>query len=188
MYSAYKLNKQGENTQPLRTPFAIWNQSVVPCLVLTFASWPVYRFHRRQVRWSGISISLRIFQFVVIYPVKGFSIVNKVEVDVFLEFFNVFYDPTMLAIWSLVPLLFLNPACSSESSRFTYCWSLSWRILRISLLACEMSSIVWYFEHSLASVFFWDSNENWSFPVLWLLLSFPNLLAYWVQHFNSIIF
>ena len=55
-------------------------------------------FHRRQVRWSGISISLRIFQFVVIYTVKGFSIVNKVEVDVFLEFFSFFYDPTMLAI------------------------------------------------------------------------------------------
>ena len=176
MYSAYKLNKQGENTQPLRTPFAIWNQSVVPCLVLTFASWPVYRFHRRQVRWSGISISLRIFQFVVIYPVKGFSIVNKVEVDVFLEFFNVFYDPTMLAIWSLVPLLFLNPACSSESSRFTYCWSLSWRILRISLLACEMSSIVWYFEHSLASVFFGIRMKTdlfqsfsycWVFQICW---------------------
>ena len=41
MYSAYKLNKQGDNIQPWRTPFPIWNQSVVPCLVLTVASWPV---------------------------------------------------------------------------------------------------------------------------------------------------
>ena len=47
MYSAYKLNKQGDNTQPWRTPFPIWNQSVVPCPVLTVASWPVYRFLRR---------------------------------------------------------------------------------------------------------------------------------------------
>ena len=44
MYSAYKLNKQGDNIQPCRTPFPIWNQSVVPCPVLTVASWPVYRF------------------------------------------------------------------------------------------------------------------------------------------------
>ena len=61
MYSAYKLNKQGDNIQPWRTPFPIWNQSVVPCPVLTVASWPAYRFLKRQFRWSGIHISLRIF-------------------------------------------------------------------------------------------------------------------------------
>ena len=44
MYSAYKLNKQGDNIRPWRTPFPIWNQSVVPCPVLTVASWPAYRF------------------------------------------------------------------------------------------------------------------------------------------------
>ena len=60
MYSAYKLNKQGDNIQPWYTPFSIWNQSVVPCLVLTVASWPAYRFLKRQVKWSGIPISFRI--------------------------------------------------------------------------------------------------------------------------------
>ena len=55
----------------------------------------------------------------------------------------------MLAIWSLGPLPFLNPACTSGSSRFTYCWSLAWRILSITLLACEMSTTVWQLEHSL---------------------------------------
>ena len=60
MYSAYKLNKQGDNIQPWRTPFPIWNQSVIPCLLLTVASWPAYRFLKRQVRWSGIPISFRI--------------------------------------------------------------------------------------------------------------------------------
>ena len=60
MYSAYKLNRQGDNIQTWCTPFLIWNQSVVPCLVLTVASWPAYRFLRRQVRWSGFPISLRI--------------------------------------------------------------------------------------------------------------------------------
>ena len=61
MYSAYNFNKQGDNIQPWSTPFPIWNQSVVPCPVLTVASWPGYRFFNRQVRWSGIPISLRIF-------------------------------------------------------------------------------------------------------------------------------
>ena len=59
MYSAYKLNKQGDNIQPWCTPFPIRNQSV-PCPVLTVASWPAYRFLRRQVRWSGTPISFRI--------------------------------------------------------------------------------------------------------------------------------
>ena len=60
-YSACKLNKQGDNIQPWRTPFPIWNQSVVACPVLTVASWPAHRFLKRQVRWSGIPISFRIF-------------------------------------------------------------------------------------------------------------------------------
>ena len=53
-YSAYKLNKQGGNRQPWRTPFPVLNQFVVPCLVLTVASFPAYRFLRRQVTWSDI--------------------------------------------------------------------------------------------------------------------------------------
>ena len=61
MYSAYKLNKQGDNIQPWCTSFPICNQSVVPCLVLTVASWLEYRFLRRHVRWCGIPISFRIF-------------------------------------------------------------------------------------------------------------------------------
>ena len=44
------------------------------------------------------------------------------------------------------------------------------------------------FEYSLGFAFLWDWNENWPFPVLWPLLSFPSLLAYWVQHLHSIIF
>ena len=57
IYSACKLNKQGDNIQPSPTPFPIWNQSVVPCPVLTVASWPAYRFLKKQVRWPGIPIS-----------------------------------------------------------------------------------------------------------------------------------
>ena len=80
MYSAYKLNKQGDNMQPRGTPFSIWNQSVVPCPVLTVASWPAYRFLKRQVRWSAILISFRIFQFCVIHGCEAqFVVFDKNE-------------------------------------------------------------------------------------------------------------
>ena len=59
MYSPYKLNKQGDNIQPWSNPFHTLKQSV-PCPILTVDSWPTYRFLRRQVRWSGIPISLKI--------------------------------------------------------------------------------------------------------------------------------
>ena len=91
MYSAHKLNKQGDNIQPWRTPFPIWNQSIVPFPVLTVASWPAYRFLSGKVVWY--SYLLKNFpQFVVNYTVKGFSIVIEVEVDVFLKFSCFFYD------------------------------------------------------------------------------------------------
>ena len=46
--------------------------------------------------------------FVVIYTVKGFGIINIAEIDVFLELSCFFMIQWMLAIWSLVPLPFLN--------------------------------------------------------------------------------
>ena len=94
VYSAHKLNKQGDNIQPWHIPFPIWNQSIISCLVLTVASWFAYRFLRQQVRWSGIPFSLRIFyNFFVIHTSKGLSVVNKAEVDVFLELPCFLYDP-----------------------------------------------------------------------------------------------
>ena len=60
----------------------------------TVASWFAYGFPRGQVRWFGISISLRILHFVVIRTIKGFHVVNEAELDVFLEFPCFFYDPT----------------------------------------------------------------------------------------------
>ena len=85
MYSAYELNKQGDNIQPWCTPFPICSQSVVPCPVLTIASGPAHRFLRRQVRWSGISISWRIFH-SLLWSTESKFLVNEAEVDVFLEF------------------------------------------------------------------------------------------------------
>ena len=92
--------------------------------------------------------------FIVIHTVKGFDIVNKAEIDVFLELSSFSMIQQMLAIWSLVPLPFLKPAWTSGIWWFMYYWSLAWRILSITFLACEMSTIVQYFEHSLALPFF----------------------------------
>ena len=102
MYSAYKLDKQDDNIQPWRTPFPIWNHSVVPCPVLTVASWPAYRFLKRQVRWSGIPISFRIFDSLLWATVKGFGIVNKAEIDVSWNSLAFSMIHRVLAIWSVV--------------------------------------------------------------------------------------
>ena len=59
-YYAYKLNKRGNKIQPWRSSFPIWNKSIVLYLILTVPSWPAYRLLRRQVKWSGIPVSLRI--------------------------------------------------------------------------------------------------------------------------------
>ena len=82
----------------------------------------------------------------------------------------------MPAIWSLVPLPFLKPACTSGSSWLTYCWSLAWRILSITLLACEMSRNSQLFEHSLPMPFFGIGMKTdllqscghcWIFQICW---------------------
>ena len=83
----------------------------------------------------------------------------------------------ILAIWSLVSL---KPAWTSGCSPLMYCWSMFWRILSTTLLAFEM--VVWTF---FGIAFLWDWNENWCFPVLWPLLSFPNL--YSVQFSRSVV-
>ena len=81
----------------------------------------------------------------------------------------------MLAIWSQVPLPFLKPAWTSGSSQFMY-WSLTWKILSITLLACETSAIVWYFERSWALPFFGIGMKTdlfqscghcWVFQICW---------------------
>ena len=99
-------------------------------------------------RWFGILVwyshLLQNFpQFIVIHTVKDFGIVNKTEIDVFWNSLAFLMIQQILAIWPLVLLPFLKPAWASGSSWFTYCWSLAWRILSITLLVCEMSAVVW---------------------------------------------
>ena len=166
--------------------FPIWNQSVVPCPVLTVASWPAYRSLKRQVRWPDIPISFRIFQFIVIPTVKGFGIANKAKIDVFLELSCFFWSSRC---WHLI----------SGSSAFSKSTLNMWKFMVHVLLKAGLENFDRYFASVWAEcncavpwtffgiAFLWDSNENWPFPVLWPLLSFPNLLAYWVKHFHSII-
>ena len=123
-------------------------------------------------------------QFVVIHTVKGFDVVNKAEVDVFLELSCFFYDP--IDVGNLI-------SGSSAFSKFSLnIWKFSVHILLkphlenvvIMWNGCNCE-VVWTF---FGIAFLWDWNEHWPFPVLWPPLSFPNSLAYWVQNFNSIIF
>ena len=124
-------------------------------------------------------------QFLVFHTVKGFGIVNKAEVDVFLELFCFFHDPADVgnlisgsSAFSKTSREFMahvlvKPDLENFEHYFTGVWD-----------ECNCM-VVWAF---LGIAFLWDWNENWPFPVLWPLLSCPNLLAYWVQHFHSIIF
>ena len=113
-------------------------QSEHPCPFLTVASWPAYRFLRRQFRWSGITISLRIFQFVMIHTVKGFSIVDEAELDVFLEFSCFSYDPmdvdnlisgssafskSSLNIWKFLVHVLLMPRLKDFEHYFASLWN-----------------------------------------------------------------
>ena len=78
----------------------------------------------------------------------------------------------MLAIWSLVHLPFLNPAWTSGSSRFLLKPGLENFGHYFTSVWDECNCVVvWAF---FGIAFLWDWNENWPFPVLWPLLSFPN--------------
>ena len=115
------------------------------------SSWTAYRFLRRQERWSGIPI-----QFVLIHTVKGFSIVNEAEVDVFLEFSCFFYDPTdvgnllsgssafsksNLNIWNFLVHVLLKPSLENFQHYFARVWD-----------ECNCA-VVWTF---FGTLFLWD--------------------------------
>ena len=122
-------------------------------------------------------------QLVVIHTVKGFGIVN-----LFLELSCFFSDPmdvynyisgvfafskSILNIWKFMVHILLKPSLENFQHYFASMWN-----------ECNFV-VVWTF---FDSAFLWDWNENWPFPVMWPLLSFPNFLAYGVQHTHSIIF
>ena len=122
---------------------------------------------------------------MVIHTVKGFGIVNESEIDVFLDFSCLFCDPvdvgnltsgssaffkSSLNIWKVSVHVLLKPGLQNFENYLASMWN-----------ECNCMVFSTFFGIAL-----WDWNENWSFPVVWPLLSFPNLLAHWVQHFHSI--
>ena len=127
-------------------------------------------------------------QFVVIHTVKGFGLINKAEIDVFLEFSCFSYNPvdigdlisgssafskSSLNIWKFMVHELLKPGLENFEHYFASVWD-------------ECNCVVVWIFFGIAFLCYW--NENWPFPVPWPLLSFPKSLVYWVQHFNSIIF
>ena len=103
---------------------------------------------RSMVGYSGVAKSrtwLRDFTFLSLcsyhQPLK--LRISAVDEDVFLEFPCFFYDPTGVGNLISGSSAFLKPAWTSGSPQFMYCWSLAWKILSITLLVCEMSTIVW---------------------------------------------
>ena len=110
-------------------------------------------------------------QFAVIHTVKGFSIVNKAKVDVFLELSCFFYDPTdvgnlisgssafsksSLNMWNFMVQVLLKPGLENFEYYFTSVWD-----------ECNCA-VVWTF---FGIAFLWDWNANWTFPVLWPILA-----------------
>ena len=139
---------------------------------------------------SGGLVCLSLEEFSTVYcdpRSQRFGIVSKAEIDVFLELSCFFDDPvdvgnlipdssafskTSLNIWKFTVHILLKPDLKNFEHYFTSMWD-----------ECNCVA-VWAF---FGIAFLWDWNENWPFQALWPLLSFPNLLAYWVQHFHSII-
>ena len=123
-------------------------------------------------------------QFVVIHTVRGFGIVNKAEVNIFLELSCFFDDPmgvgnlisgsssfckSSLNIWKFMVHVLLKPGLENFEHYFASMWD-----------ECNCV-VVWTL---FGTAFLWDWNENWPFPVVWPQMSFPILLHY----FHSIIF
>ena len=124
-------------------------------------------------------------QFVVIHTVKGFSVVNEGEIGVFLKFSCFSYDlmdvgnlisgssaftKSSLNIWNFSVHVLLKPSLENFEHYFASVWD-----------ECNRA-VVWTF---FGIAFLWDWQRK---SALWPLLSFPNLLAYRVKHFHSIIF
>ena len=116
-------------------------------------------------------------QFSVVHTVKGLSLVNEAEVDFFFEFSCFFYDPMdvgnlifgtaafskpILNIWTFSVHVLLKPSLQNFEHYFATMWN-----------ECNCA-VIWVF---FGIAFPWDWNENWPFPVLWPLLSLPNLLS-----------
>jgi len=148
-------------THPWCAPFQIWNQSIVPCPVLPVASWSTYRFLRRQVRWSGTSISLRIFHSLLWFTKSYCSQWSKttsfsIRIPSFLH--------------NSMNISNLSSGSSILSKLKVYIWKFSVHILlKPSLKGFEHNIASMWNEHNrtlgwtfFGIAFLWDWNVNFS--------------------------
>ena len=165
MYSAYKLNKQGDNIQPWHI-HSFPNFEPVCCSMFDsnccFLTCIQISQEAGQVVWYSHLLK-NFLQFVVIHTARGFSVVN--EADVFLEVSCLFCDPMdvgnlisgtsafskpSLNIWKFLVHILLKPSLKDFEHYFASMWNeysctVAWTFFGIALL--------------------WDWNENWSCPV-----------------------
>ena len=114
-----------------------WFGTSLLCPVLTVASWPAYRYLRRQVRWSGIPISLVIFHSLLWSTQSDFGVVSKAEINVFLELSCFSDDPadvgdlisassafskSILNIWKFLVHVLLKLGLENFEHYFTSMW------------------------------------------------------------------
>ena len=157
------------------TPFPIWNQSVVPYPVLTVASWPAYRFLRRQVRCSGTPISWRIFHSLLWPHSQVWGVVNKAQVGVFLWLFCFFNDPTdvgnlisgssafsksSLNIWKFMVHILLKLGLEN----FDHCFASMWDECNCAIVWRFFSII---FEIGRKTDLYQSCGHCWVFPICW---------------------
>ena len=167
MFSAYRLNKQGDSNTALTYSFSYLepiccSMSSSNCCFLTCIQ---VSQEAGQVVWYS-HLFQNFPQFIVIHTVKGFGIVNKAEIDVFLELSCFFSDPTdvvslisvssafsktRLNIWKFTVHILLKPGLENVKHYFTSMWD-----------ECNCV-VVWAF---FGIAFLRDWNENWPFPVL----------------------
>ena len=141
--------------------------------VLIVASWPAYRFLKRQDRWSGMPISFRIFQFIMIHTVKSFGIVNKAEIDVFLELSCFFHDPadvgnlisgssafskTSLNIREFTVHVLLKPGLENFEHYFTSMWD---------ECNCAVVLALPFFGIGMKTDLFQSCGHCWVFHICW---------------------
>ena len=142
-------------------------------------------FQEAQVRCSGVPISWRISHILLWFThsmaLAQWSRSKRSGILFFNDPMDVgnlisgssAFSKTSLNIWNFTVYVLLKPGLGNFEHYFASMWG-----------ECNCV-IVWTF---FGIAFLWHWNENWHFLVLWPLLSFPNLLTYWVQHFHNIIF
>ena len=109
-------------------------------------------------------------QYIVNHTVKGFGIVNKAKIAVFLELSCFFHDPVDVGNLISGSSAFSKTSLNIWSSRFMYCWSLSWRILSVTLLVYDECNcvVVWaFFGIGMKMDLFQSCGHWWVFQICW---------------------